>query len=318
MGRSKVTSYVKVTRPKILFVNNFRASLNFSLALTNTTKSSTLDNSNMAPNTSGKKPRRAQTGGKNRYGVSQPLPSYQNHPKSGARKIPSSISHNGTTETVSQPIQPEWDVLPKVTTAEQASKYYNDRIAQLEEMMAARRPVQQQQQQQQPTHKISKTSAAKTTAPNRVAAPPALSRMGEELLGDGTDGITSTARKPATATDPATLPPHPEVARVLASMGPPRRVSLEEKYKRERDTLRKNLKAERTEATNLRAKLQSEQEAATLGWKLLWNQKARIQELEQSEQSQVQDSRLIENLDRGQRVAEANMDRVIRASTAVF
>ena len=82
-------------------------------------------------------------------------------------------------------------------------------------------------------------------------------------------------------------PHHPAVKAVLAAAGPFRRVSMEEKLRSELDdTKRRTLRA-KTEAGNwqfeaacAQTELNQERKAATLGWKLLWNQKARIDQLE--------------------------------------
>ena len=76
-------------------------------------------------------------------------------------------------------------------------------------------------------------------------------------------------------------PPHqPEVKQASAAARPLHYVSLEENAKNERELFKAKYLAGRVKYHNLQIELQREYQTANLGWRLLWDQKQRITQLE--------------------------------------
>ena len=184
------------------------------------------------------------------------------------------ITNDFTSENGQQTSGPSWSFPGGITTPAAETAYYNACISELRAMRGLKRPAEDDQ--------VSGPATKKKAVRPEVAVP-AASRA-EEMSPSALEG------RPGWET--LSRPHHPAVKAVLAAAGPFRRVSVEEKLRLELgDSKRRTLEA-KTEAGNwqfetacAQTELNKERKAAQLGWRLLWNQKARITQLETENQS---------------------------------
>jgi hypothetical protein len=184
------------------------------------------------------------------------------------------IADDYTCENGQQTGGSSWNFSGGVTTEEAALRYYQNCYAELAAMRGPKRPASDDQVSGPATKK-------RVVRPEAVV--PAASTAEE---------IAPSSPKAGPGWETLSRPHHPAVKAVLAEAGPFRRISVEEKLRLELgDAKRRTLEA-KTEAGKwqfetacAQTELNKERKAAQLGWKLLWNQKARITQLEAENKS---------------------------------
>ena len=150
-----------------------------------------------------------------------------------------------------------------MATSSDALAFYNSCMAEQREMRGLKRPAS-------PERPISGRVTRSKTAKVAVAAPPSTAAK-EIVLASPVPRLDRKSPSP---------PAQSQVKEVSAAATRLRYINLEEKLQRERDGYKAKYLKGRVKYHNLQIELQKEYRAANLGWRLLWDQKQRINQLE--------------------------------------